>query len=83
MKYYVEISLRKFGIESRLYYAYKVISKCIKNGLRAPLKIAHSDIMTGKELEKKMSQPGIFDLDNRYQKLNEKDPLINLNELID
>lgn len=30
-----------------------------------------------------MSQPGFFDLDNRYQKLNERDPLISLNELID
>lgn len=30
-----------------------------------------------------MSQPGFFDLDNRYQKLNERDPLISLNKLID
>jgi len=30
-----------------------------------------------------MSQPGFFDLDNRFQKLNELDPLVNLNKLID
>jgi IS5 family transposase len=30
-----------------------------------------------------MIQPGFFDLTNRYQKLNERDPLLGLNELID
>lgn len=30
-----------------------------------------------------MSQPGFFDLDDRYKKLNERDPLISLNKLID
>ena len=30
-----------------------------------------------------MLQPGFFDLDNRYKKLNERDPLISLNELIE
>lgn len=30
-----------------------------------------------------MSQPGFFDLDDRHKKLNERDPLIRLNELID
>jgi hypothetical protein len=30
-----------------------------------------------------MMQPGFFDLDNRHQKLDEKDPLIQLNQLID
>lgn len=30
-----------------------------------------------------MLQPGFFDLDDRYKKLNEKDPLIHLNQLID
>ena len=29
-----------------------------------------------------MSQPGFFDLDERYEKLNERDPLIHLNQLI-
>lgn len=29
-----------------------------------------------------MTQPGFFDLEDRYQKLNERDPLIHLNELI-
>lgn len=30
-----------------------------------------------------MSHPGFFDLDDRYEKLNERDPLIHLNQLID
>ena len=30
-----------------------------------------------------MSQPGFFDLDERYEKLNERDPLIHLDQLID
>lgn len=30
-----------------------------------------------------MSQPGFFDLDARYNKLNERDPLVNLDQLID
>lgn len=30
-----------------------------------------------------MSQPGFFDLNDRYEKLNERDPLIHLNQLID
>jgi len=30
-----------------------------------------------------MSQPGFFDLDRRYNTLNEGDPLISLNELIE
>lgn len=30
-----------------------------------------------------MSQPGFFDLDDRYEKLNERDPLVHLNQLID
>jgi len=30
-----------------------------------------------------MLQPGFFDLDDRYKKLNEKDPLVHLNQLID
>jgi len=30
-----------------------------------------------------MLQPGVFDLDDRYKKLNERDSLISLNELID
>ncbi len=30
-----------------------------------------------------MLQPGFFDLDNRYKKLNDRDPLISLNQLID
>ena len=30
-----------------------------------------------------MTQPGFFDLNNRHKKLNERDPLISLNELID
>jgi len=30
-----------------------------------------------------MSQPGFFDLDDRYKKLNERDPLISLNKLVD
>lgn len=30
-----------------------------------------------------MSQPGFFDLDDRHKKLDEKDPLIRLNKLID
>ena len=30
-----------------------------------------------------MIQPGFFDLDNRHRKLDEKDPLIHLNQLID
>ncbi|MCD9457842.1 transposase, partial [Marinibactrum halimedae] len=29
-----------------------------------------------------MSQPGFFDLDDRYRKLDEKDPLVHLNKLI-
>jgi IS5 family transposase len=29
-----------------------------------------------------MTQPGFFDLNDRYEKLNERDPLISLNELI-
>ena len=30
-----------------------------------------------------MSQPGFFDLDERYAKLNERDPLVKLNQIID
>ena len=30
-----------------------------------------------------MLQAGFFDLDDRYKKLNERDPLIHLNEWID
>jgi hypothetical protein len=30
-----------------------------------------------------MIQPGFFDLENRHRKLDEKDPLIDLNQLID
>ena len=30
-----------------------------------------------------ISQPGFFDLDDRYKKLDERDPLVNLNQLID
>ena len=30
-----------------------------------------------------MSQPGFFDLESRHKKLNEKDPLLALNQLID
>jgi len=30
-----------------------------------------------------MSQPGFFDLNDRLKKLNERDPLISLNELIE
>jgi len=30
-----------------------------------------------------MQQPGFFDLGDRHQKLNERDPLISLNSLID
>ncbi|MBQ0721474.1 MAG: transposase, partial [Gammaproteobacteria bacterium] len=30
-----------------------------------------------------MSQPGFFELDDRHAKLNEKDPLLALNHLID
>jgi hypothetical protein len=29
-----------------------------------------------------MPQPGFFDLDERFKKLDEKDPLVSLNELI-
>ena len=30
-----------------------------------------------------MPQPGFFDLDERYTKLNERDPLVKLNQIID
>ena len=30
-----------------------------------------------------MPQPGFFDLDERYDKLNERDPLVKLNRIID
>ena len=30
-----------------------------------------------------ISQPGFFDLDDRYKKLDERDPLVSLNQLID
>ena len=30
-----------------------------------------------------MPQPGFFDLDERYAKLNERDPLVKLNQIID
>ena len=30
-----------------------------------------------------MPQPGFFDLDERYAKLNERDPLVKLNRIID
>jgi transposase, IS5 family len=30
-----------------------------------------------------MSQTSFFDLDDRHKKLNERDPLVSLNELID
>ena len=30
-----------------------------------------------------MPQPGFFDLDERYARLNERDPLVKLNQLID
>ena len=30
-----------------------------------------------------MPQPGFFDLDERYAKLNERDPLVKLNPIID
>lgn len=30
-----------------------------------------------------MPQPGFFDLDERYAKLNERDPLVKLNHIID
>ena len=30
-----------------------------------------------------MPQPGFFDLDKRYAKLNERDPLVKLNQIID
>lgn len=29
-----------------------------------------------------MPQPGFFDLDERYTKLNERDPLVKLNQII-
>lgn len=38
---------------------------------------------TGKLQLIEMSLPGFFDLNDRYQKLNERDPLLSLNELID
>ena len=30
-----------------------------------------------------MPQPGFFDLDERYTRLNERDPLVKLNQIID
>ena len=30
-----------------------------------------------------MPQPGCFDLDERYVRLNERDPLVKLNQIID
>ena len=30
-----------------------------------------------------MPQPGFFDLDERYAKLSERDPLVKLNQIID
>ena len=30
-----------------------------------------------------MPQPGLFDLDERYARLNERDPLVKLNPIID
>ena len=30
-----------------------------------------------------MPQPGFFDLDERYARLNERDPLVKLNQIID
>ena len=30
-----------------------------------------------------MPQPGLFDLDERYARLNERDPLVKLNQIID
>ena len=30
-----------------------------------------------------MPPPGFFDLDERYAKLNERDPLVKLNQIID
>ena len=30
-----------------------------------------------------MSQPRFFDLDERYTRLNERDPLVKLNQIID
>ena len=30
-----------------------------------------------------MPQPGFFDLDERYARLNERDPLVKLNPIID
>ena len=30
-----------------------------------------------------MPQPGFFHLDERYAKLNERDPLVKLNQIID
>ena len=32
---------------------------------------------------KAMPQPGFFDLDERYARLNERDPLVKLNQIID
>ena len=33
--------------------------------------------------DKRMPQPGFFDLDECYARLNERDPLVKLNRIID
>ena len=71
-------------IEAHFKY-YSTINDSVVNNTWAPLKILVFDVKWHHlpDEDNPMPQPGFFDLDERYAKLNERDPLVKLNPIID
>ena len=63
----------------------KAGAKAASDDAGAPLKIPVFNVKHhhSPDEDKPMPQPGFFDLDERYARLNERDPLVKLNQIID
>ena len=59
--------------------------RSVRVSLRAPLKIPVFNVKCHHSLneDKPIPQPEFFDLDERYARLNERDPLVKLHQIID